>query len=108
MGGTRFVVGALQQILLKKKHSARVAILDCSAGAAAAAAAGAAAGGGEAGQKQGDALAAAAAFNGPPVQNLAAFQQLAGELWAWAVCRALAAGCIACSVHVNAASPHAF
>lgn len=81
MGGTRFVVGALQQILLKKKHAARVAILDCSARTAAeAAAATAADGGAEAVQKPADALADAAAFPGPPVQHLAAFQQLAGGL----------------------------
>lgn len=78
MGGTRFVVGALQQILLKKKHAARVAVLDPSAGGAAAAGPGpAAAGDGE--QKQDEALAAAAAFEGPPVQHLTAFQQLAGR-----------------------------
>ncbi|KAL4439225.1 hypothetical protein ABPG77_004127 [Micractinium sp. CCAP 211/92] len=88
MGGTRFVVGALQQILLKKKHAARVAILDCSARTAAEAAAAAAAdGGAEAAQKPTDALAEAAAFPGPPVQHLAAFQQLAGQQlpagWEW-------------------------
>lgn len=99
MGGTRFVVGALQQILLKRKHAARVALLEPAAdgagsGSAAAAAAGAAAAASAAAadgqqvgvqpptaaQQHAEALAAAAAQPGPPVQQLAAFQQLAGEL----------------------------
>lgn len=100
MGGTRFVVGALQQILLKRKHAARVALLEpgtesagstsSTAAAAAAAASSAAADGlqstaqppaNAAAQQQAEALAAAAAQPGPPVQQLAAFQQLAGEDW---------------------------
>lgn len=98
MGGTRFVVGALQQILLKRKHAARVALLEpgaesagsSSSSAAAAAASPAAADGLQstaqppaiaAAQQQAEALAAAAAQPGPPVQQLAAFQQLAGEGW---------------------------
>ena len=97
MGGTRFVVGALQQILLKRKHAARVALLEPAAdgtagaaGAAAAAASSAAADGHQAGAPSpAAALAAAAAQPGPPVQQLAAFQQLAGEaFWAGLACLA--------------------
>lgn len=108
MGGTRFVVGALQQILLKRKHAARVALLDAPAapagassgseGAVAAAAYASASSSlrssesaepptEEQRQAAVAGLAAAAAAPGPPVQQLAAFQQLAGQQlppgWSW-------------------------
>lgn len=45
MGGTRFIVGALQQILFNRSHHARVAILEADVAAAASSAASTAAGG---------------------------------------------------------------
>jgi sphingosine kinase len=94
MGGTRFVVGALQQIMLKRKHAARVAILEPGAAAADSGSSAAAADGRQsaaqppaAGQQQAEALAAAAAQPGPPVQQLEAFQHLAARQlppgWQW-------------------------
>ncbi|PSC69971.1 Sphingosine kinase 1 [Micractinium conductrix] len=86
LGGTRFVLGALHQILLKKKHSAMVALLEPEAAAQAAVAAPAPPppGQGSDGQR---ALAAAAAGAGPPVLHLAAFQALAAQqlppAWQW-------------------------
>ncbi|KAI3428489.1 hypothetical protein D9Q98_007314 [Chlorella vulgaris] len=105
MGGNRFVVGALQQIMLKRRHTARVALLDLDpavigeAGLLAAAAADAVgssssnpnstprtSGAGSAASAEG--LRAAASLQGPPVQHLAAFQALSqGRLpsggWQW-------------------------
>lgn len=105
MGGNRFVVGALQQIMLKRRHTARVALLDLDpavigeAGLLAAAAADAVgssssnpnstprtSGAGSAASAE--SLRAAASLQGPPVQHLAAFQALSqGRLpsggWQW-------------------------
>jgi hypothetical protein len=95
MGGTRFVVGALQQILLKRFHTARVALLEPDA------AADGAGGGGSGPPPTADGSAAAAtsapttaeglrgavAGPGPPVGQLGAFEELAaGRLpprWRW-------------------------
>jgi hypothetical protein len=79
MGGTRFVVGALQQILLKRKHAARVAVLEPT-GSQPFGQADSAADGAQDGSSSmaADGLAAAAALPGPPVTQLAAFRQLAG------------------------------
>lgn len=94
------MVGAVQQIMMKKKHTARVALLappDDGAAAASGAAAAAAGHAGAADAAAGDpgaggaaaqqGLAEAAAQPGPPVQQLAAFQRLAGQQlpagWEW-------------------------
>ncbi|EFN55392.1 hypothetical protein CHLNCDRAFT_134482 [Chlorella variabilis] len=87
MGGTRFVVGALQQIMLKRTHAARVAVLAPDSSDGVAADGGALDGSGAAGadgvQNGSHAahagLRAAAALSGPPVQHLDAFLQLAGK-----------------------------
>lgn len=95
MGGTRFVVGALQQIMLKRTHAARVAVLAPDSSDGVAADGGALDGSGAAGadgvQNGSHAahagLRAAAALSGPPVQHLDAFLQLAGQQlppgWQW-------------------------
>jgi hypothetical protein len=94
MGGTRFVVGALQQVMLKRTHRARVALLEPEEGptaglqATAAAADGGTYGGSVAphvgldgGSEKQRGLLQAAALAGPPLVQLAAFQQLAGAAW---------------------------
>ena len=109
MGGTRFVVGALQQIMLKRTHRARVALLEpaespaaAEVEAAAAAADGGMAGGsvaplvgGDGGSEKQLGLLEAAALAGPPLLQLAAFQQLAGAAWFGlrSTCTAAAAAC---------------
>lgn len=83
MGGARFTVGALQQIMLKRSYRARVALLEVEAAAGL--------GGGGAAAPRAGAAPGAAGADGPPLRHIGQFQSPAlpgGELalpegWSW-------------------------